>query len=483
MLQDADSQIVEVVKEMYKSRKDIHSLKMKLSGCVGNGDRMNAFVDHLVSVGKRCFRYHVGSDADKGGKMAGVCYFDGKIWVQVEEVVFKMALKEYCIKKLGMFSQEWLKGSGMMMGAVKDGCMLNPLDVNSGVVGFTNGVYDFTNVDRVCYHPFSDKMGVTFLLDYEYKVRDSCPLWKSFLDSILDKSQQKLLQMFLGLGMVDRKSMSSKVENSLWLVGPGGTGKSTIMNVVRYVYGDECISGISLGSLLSGGGENRARFLALAAGKVFNYCGEVQMSDMTRCEDAFKSLCSGEPQPIRRIGGNVEMCYDIPYLIFNMNTKPRSNIDTALQRRLLFITFKTVIREEDRDPELETKLKAEASGIRNWMLEGYRMFVKEGCVLRGTELSGEETDDWMIENGKTVQLFMKKNNCSPYADNRGKSSRWLPVKILFNEYEKWCDKWGYELDAQDVNGMGRELRALKYASKRKSSGICYQIYGGDRLVV
>ena len=81
MIQDADSQIVEVVKEMYKSRKDIHSLKMKLSGCVGNGDRMNAFVDHLVSVGKRCFRYHLGSDADKGGKMAGVCYFDGKIWV------------------------------------------------------------------------------------------------------------------------------------------------------------------------------------------------------------------------------------------------------------------------------------------------------------------------------------------------------------------------------------------------------------------
>ena len=283
--------------------------------------------------------------------------------------------------------------------------------------------------------------------------------------------------------MVDRERMDAKVENALFLVGPGGAGKSTIMNVVRYVYGEDNISSVPLGSLLSGGGENRARFLASIVGKTFNYCGEVQMEDMTKFSDAFKSLCSGESQQVRRIGGNVEERNDIPYLIFNMNRKPRSkNIDSGITRRLLFITFKTAIREEDRDPELESRLRGEAAGIRNWMMEGYRQFVDDGYKLTATTASIDETDAWLLENGQTVELFMKKNKCRPYAyTGHAETSRWFPVKILFDRYDRWCEKWGYEKDV-DLNGMGRELRRIGYHSKRKAEGVTYQVYGGENIL-
>ena len=493
-VQYTDSQVDEYVK-LLCSGSNASELRERLASCLSVSDRRMAFMDYLCRVGSRCLVWVGGVVALPKRvlqanrllvglrELEGVYWFDGRVWSQVDTVKFKMALKEFCLTKLGMTTQEWLKGTKDYLDSLREGAMLRPLMLSRSVVGFRNGVYDFTDMKNVVYHPFSDRLPVVSLLDYDYDLKAGCPLWRGFLSSVLDRAQVLLLQKFLGLGLVDRERMDAKVENSLWLVGPGGAGKSTIMNVVRYVYGEENVSSVPLGSLLSGGGENRARFLANAVGRVFNYCGEVQMEDMTRYADAFKSLCSGESQQIRRIGGNVEERSDVPYLIFNMNRKPRSrNIDSALTRRLLFVTFRSAVREEDRDPELESKLRAEAAGIRNWMMEGYLQFVEDGYKLEATKASVDETDSWLIENGQTVELFMRKMGCRSYSyTNVSEQSRWFPVKVLYQRYEAWCKKWGYERDS-DQNGMGRELHRIGYRSKRASTGIQYQVYGGEGLV-
>lgn len=492
-VQYTDSQVDEYVK-LLCSGSNVSELRERLASCLSVPDRRLAFMDYLCRVASRCLVWVGGAIPLPKSvllknrllvglrELDGVYSFEGHVWSQVDTVKFKMALKEFCLKMLGMTAQEWLRSTKDYLESIREGAMLSPLRLSKGVVGFRNGVYDFRDMNDVTYHVFSDKMPVVSLLDYDYSFNATCPLWRSFLSSILDKSQVLLLQKFLSLGLVDRELMYAKVENSLWLVGPGGAGKSTIMNVVRYVYGEENISSVPLGSLISGGGENRARFLANAVGRVFNYCGEVQMEDMTRYGDAFKSLSSGESQQIRRIGGNVEERSDIPYLIFNMNRKPRSKcIDSAITRRLLFITFRSAVREEDRDPALESKLKAEAAGIRNWMIEGWRQFVRDGFKLEATTASIDETDSWLVENGQTVELFMRKNKCRAYSyTNVQEQGKWFPVKSLYQMYEAWCKKWGYEIDS-DQNNMGRDLRRMGYRSKRAASGIQYYVFGGDNL--
>lgn len=462
---------------------DARALNKTLSSCRGRSERSEVFVDFLCALGSKALKYSDAGAINRRDKMCGVYAFDGKKWYQVEEIVVKMALKRLCTEKMGMFATEWLSGEKLYMSSVRDGAMLNPLETSKGLIGFENGVYDFRDIDNITYHSFDERMDVTYLMNYAYSYNDTCAMWQSFLSTILDKQQIELLQKFLGLGMIDRASMKRKVENSLWLVGPGGAGKSTIMNVVRYVYGDENLSGLSLGHLLSRNREERSRFMALAAGKTFNYCGEVQMEDMSQNTDLFKSLCSGEPQTVRWLGNDCQMCYDIPYLIFNMNRKPRSkNIDDAMRRRLIFITFKTAVREEDRDPELESKLKSEASGIRNWMLEGYRKFVQDGYKLEQTPSSMEETDLWMVENHQTVELFMRKKGYRHFAYTGIKEkSKAYPVSLLFQQYREWCKKWGYEEDV-DVRGMGIELRRIGYARKRASSGVLYEVYADNHTI-
>lgn len=430
--------------------------------------RLLGHYESLKSVGRGVFA---------SGDAGEVLFHDGEVWVAVSDSEVRVSLQYFCLNELGIGAAEWIRHERQFLSALYDGARLNPLRPSRSVVGFRNGVYDFSNPENVVYYPFSARLPILELLPYDYEVGGRCPRWEGFLSSTLSSGQVDLLQKFLGLSLVDRRSLPFKVEQSLWLVGPGGAGKSTIMDMVMYVLGERAFSSISLGGLLDGGAENRARFLAQAVGKVFNYCGEIQVSDMTRNSDSFKSLCSGEPQAIRRIGGNVETAYEIPYLIFNMNKKPKNTaIDAALRRRMLFISFKTAVRECDRDPLLREKLKAEASGIRNWMLEGYRKFVSCGGVLAPTDDSMSETEQWMAENGQTVDLYMSRGGIRPYGYTGEKENgEWVLLKDVYDGYYAWCGKNGYDCDV-DVRGFGRELRRIGYETRRNSKGMQYKIF-------
>lgn len=426
----------------------------------------------LRSLGAHVLRVY--SSGSVSGELR--CH-DGRVWVPLAETELRVALQYFCLDDLGVGGSEWVRNERRYLSAVREGAGMSPLRVSRSVVGFQNGVYDFSDPSSPVYHPFSDAMPVVELLPYDYDSTASCPLWLSFLSRVLPSSSVELLRRYLGLALVDRKTMPYKVESSLWLVGPGGAGKSTIMNTVRYVVGENRVSSVSLGALLGGGAENRARFVAAIDGKVFNYCGEVQMEDMTRGGDTFKSLCSGEPQMKRRIGGNVEVASDIPFLVFNMNRKPRNNaIDGALMRRLLFVTFPTAVRDCDRDPQLEDKLRAEASGIRNWMLEGYRAFVADGGVLSATADSVREGDLWMAENGQSVDLFLRRRGYRSFGyTGENERSRYVAVRVLYDEYYKWCSKEGLDPDV-DLAGFGREMRRSGFKSRRVSSGMEYRVF-------
>ncbi len=462
---------------------ELKSLFRDLSSCGGYKDRAIVYSRYMKRIGRDAFRfYQMAIESEKQNKMSGVYYFDGRIWCQLDEVEFGTALERLCLTNMGVSSGEWLSSEKMFVSKVRDGARLSVLNVSKSVVGFQNGVFDFGNMSNIIYHPFSDRMPIISLLEYDYTFKADCPMWDSFLSGILDKRQILILQKYFSLGLVDRATMSAKVENSLWLIGPGGAGKSTILDTITHVYGRESVSSAPLGDILSGNSISRPMILGSIVGKVFNCCAEAQASDITGKADTFKSLCSGEPQVVRRIGRDYETSYEIPYLVFSMNTKPRlGRIDSSISRRLLFVVFKSAIREIDRDPELREKLKKEAAGIRNWLIRGYEMLVSDGYKIENTERGSDESDSWLVENGQTVELFMRKNGCRAYSyTGQSEKPMWFPVKVLFDRYSKWCVKWGYEMDV-DLNGMGRELRRIGFAAKRTAAGIVYQVYGGDNL--
>jgi putative DNA primase/helicase len=69
--------------------------------------------------------------------------------------------------------------------------------------------------------------------------------------------------------------------------------------------------------------------------------------------------------------------------------------DHGIWRRIKLIPFTTRIPEEKQDRQLEKKLREEASGILNWLLEGTARWKREGLKVPAAILSA--TDEYRGE--------------------------------------------------------------------------------------
>lgn len=430
-------------------------------------ERMYGYCDLISEACSKVFRCS-GSE---------IYYFNGSYWEVLRDVLFERSVME----SLGSFCPEkgdLVRGRSVIMRSAYQGAGMSCLHVSKAVVGFRNGVVDFTDIDNPIIHPFSDKLDITSVLPYDYDPSVDCPTWKSFLRGILRPGQIDILQKFMGLGVVPRNNMKRKVEKTLWLVGSGGNGKSVIHDVMVYVYGRDNFSDVSLFNLIKPGDEG-ARFVATIAGKIFNYCTEVDSCDISRYEGNFKSLVSGERQQARKIGGNVEMIDEIPYLVFNMNQQPGNrSMGQAFMRRLEIIDFRSTVSEKDQRLDLVDVLCREASGIRNWLIEGYKKLRDADFKFMATE----ESRQYMMDNEQSPMVFMSdmKYRDSQLAGHLDEQPQWVRANDIYDEYCRWCrNKEG--IDPDNIQKFGRDLKRLHYEKRRTSTGNVYAVYSSKAI--
>lgn len=440
------------------------------------GDRLYGYQDVILNASGKCLRTYMGE----------IYCFDGMVWRVVPDIVLESAIGKAMVRA-GVPKSDVVNSSRKLVYYAKGGASASPLNPSGSIIGFRNGVWDFTDVFHPIYHSFDERMPILSVLPYDYDPSAGCEKWNAFLSSILPKGEILKLQKYLGLGCADRKTMTHKVEETLWLVGSGANGKSTIFDVVRAVYGADNLSYVSLGTLLNGSPENRARFVGSIVGKIFNYCSEIQADDISRYSDTFKALCSGEPQAVRRLGHNPETAYDIPFLIFNMNQRPvNRRMDQAILRRLIFIPFKTTISAADMNRELSSELMKELPGIRNWMLEGLKKFIKDDYQFSFTKGSDDEMTDYMLENGQTVQVFLQKRgfSCNRRTGHWEDKPQWVTANALYEDYVAFCQQWLQE--PMNQRAFGGEMSRLGWhetggGRKRTSVGYAYAIFCDEKI--
>lgn len=426
-----------------------------------------------------------GACADVFRWRDGVYAFDGRIWVRCPDEDFKYVVRDALVKSSGVGSDivksDWVDSERKIYGYAIDGVRMSPLEYNSGVVGFSNGVWDFSSMGSPVKHKFSDRLPVTYLLPYAFNPSATCPVWCGFLDSMLKKKDIDTLQKFFGLGCVDRKTMSHRVEDSLWLIGSGANGKTTIQNVMRMVFGEENVGSTRLDALLDRNIDARMRAMGAIEGLTYNMCDEISGTDIERGSDIFKALCSGEPQDVRGIGKDIHRAYDIPFLVFSMNQMPENKrMDDAFRRRMVRIDFRSSVRQEDMDRELGAKLAAELSGIRNWALEGYQKLVKDRFSVRtlGAGLLTDEDIDMMISNGHTVDAWKEYAGIS---DSRHVGHEHDEVSVdmrfqdLYADYDNYC-RHRLMCNPVSTNQFGRDLRRLHFESHRLPGGMKYRVW-------
>ncbi|WP_278471028.1 DNA primase family protein [Gimesia maris] len=269
---------------------------------------------------------------------------------------------------------------------------------------------------------------VSSIRPYNYDPNAECPEWMRFL-SFLTSEKLDLIKC-IQLWCASIFCPQYRTECFLWLTGLGKNGKSVFVDVLTTVVGEQCVSHLSARQLA---GKHE---LAGLADKKVNVSMEFEKVTPAFV-DIVKNLCSNEPLTINE---KMKSVYDARLfirLLFVSNSVPYvTDRSDGFWRRCLLVECKGRVRDGEEDLSLSDKLKGEAPGIFNWLLEG----VEELIQLKG-KIPVPASIQRSVEKQRRVmdphRGFLNEQIVFTGDD------QWLPgQKEIYPRYRKWMTDRG-----------------------------------------
>lgn len=274
-----------------------------------------------------------------------------------------------------------------------------------------------------------------------------CPMWESCVAAWMDgdESDEKteMLKQFAGYTL----SSSMNYDRALFLVGDGGNGKSTFVDTISMVIGDQATSHIDLEDLYGMFG------MHALIGKRLNVIEEVHGNYYQ--SNKLKKLISGEPVTINVKYKEAFFFRPQAKFIFAVNIMPRvDDTSTAMERRICSIVFKNNFRNAPNTALRNNGglLAQELSGILNWMLEG-AISLKEKGTFIVTQEQRNLLKEYREENS-SVEGFIAE--CLVFEEGEVSTTR-----ELYDEYKEYCIK-----DGRKFKGSIGFTKEMKVYGKR-----------------
>ena len=449
------------------------------SGSRAFGEKQSAFCRGLRMLARKCpVKYYNSNYYMFNGKVYEVCDED------IIEVAYQQLMEDLQIAP--MMNRTNIRNEVFM----KTIRLCNPLRPSFDIVAFNNGVVDFgSGLREPVAMPFSPEYHVTYYHPYDFNPKAKCDRWMNFIHEVLpDRTSRLILQMFLGLGLVQRGTAynpydgkeSSKVELCLLLVGAGSNGKSVVFDVACSLFGRDKISKMDYADLTADGDEGmRGRFPIRNA--IFNWSSDSDPKKFGRKNTGmFKRLVSGEPVPMRELGKNVLEANAIPYLVFNLNELPfPDDASLGFIRRLQYVSFDVTIPKERQDQELASKIiKHELSGVFNWVMRGAQELKKRKYRFPSAEGSKKQLLLSLL-GSQPMLAWIKAYGLRSDAEAKGEVFNWFKSSILYDSLTAFCRDNGLEEDDIPTKQFfGRAMYAkCGFLRKRSSDGMIYKVYG------
>lgn len=229
------------------------------------------------------------------------------------------------------------------------------------VIVTANGILKIADDGTSSFGPHDPDLFAVCGVPFDYDPQAACPSWLEFVAWLVggNKDEARLLQQFCAWPLVARRL---KLEKLLWLYGVGENGKSTFLRLVRYVLGEDSTSAVGLDAF--SGSANFKMWPTLY--KIANFTMDAEV-DTKRSTAALNAFVSNDPVTLNRKYQRqltVEP-YAVEFVGANEAPILRDPSD-AFWRRILPVACEQ--KPTKPDPGLITRLKAEASGILNWLL-------------------------------------------------------------------------------------------------------------------
>ncbi|MBY6756408.1 DNA primase [Clostridium botulinum] len=316
---------------------------------------------------------------------------------------------------------------------------------NPKYVLLENGIFDLENEKLL---EFNSSYIIRNKIPWSYNPNAYSQTMDKTLDKICckDKQLRLLIEEMIGYTLFRRNELGK----AFILTGQGANGKSTLLEVLNELLGEENIASVSLEEL-----NHRFKTFQLE-GKLANIGDDIS-NKYIEDNSTFKKLVTGEKVNVERKGSDPFDFKNYSKLIFSANELPRINdLSGGLKRRLIFIPFNATFSKKDKDydPFILDKLTSPDAieYLLKLALQGLNRVLINHSFTHA-EVCNQVWEEYEAINNPVVG-FLEDNDI----ENE-------PVKEVYLRYSAWCSENGLKSVSKPV--FSREVQKQGYTSNER----------------
>lgn len=286
-----------------------------------------------------------------------------------------------------------------------------------------NGIYDFNSHELI---PHSPDIVVTAKFNASYEPKITSDIVDQALLTIADDDLE-IVQLFTEIfGYLLFKQ--NFLDKSFLLVGNGGNGKSTLLNMMANFVGEENVSSVSLPGLSE-------RFnLAELHNKLLNAGDDIPIQSIKDASN-FKKLSTGERITAERKGQDPFQFRNYAKLVFSANAIPRwFENSNGIFDRLVLVPLNAQLRNNPkRDPFLEKKVTTDEarSHLLNLAINALGQLLHRRKFTIPA-VSSQKMEEFKEDNDPLLGFLSEVN---------------LHERVItevYVDYQNWCEFEGYK---------------------------------------
>jgi putative DNA primase/helicase len=256
-----------------------------------------------------------------------------------------------------------------------------------------------------------------------------CPVWLSTINRATNNDQElnDYLQRMAGYMITGE----TKEECFFFVYGPGASGKSTFCRTLTEIL-DEYSQAASMDAFMAKQNQEHATEIARMAGARLVVATETDEGARWN-ESRIKALTGRDKISARFMRGDLFDFQPTAKILIAGNHKPQlRSVGEEMKRRIHLIDFPTSIPEDERDRDLNEKLRLEYPQILNWMIQGAIKWNKQG--LKRPESIMQSTNEYLSdEDGYSTWL---NDKCVIGTGEK------CAVNVAYKSFNAWCDGTG-----------------------------------------
>jgi len=374
--------------------------------------------------------------------------WNGKVWAQdhyrkvdrmaehiVKEILDEAALIEdekaaNSLRKFAIQSGDRARRNNMIeIASAKKGVRMQSSDFDKDLWAFNvqNGTVDLRTEEL---RPHNPQDNITKIAPIIYDLEAKCPTWDNFLLEAMIGDQEMIdfLAMAAGYSMTGDTS----IQAMFFCHGDGENGKGVFIETLSYLLGAYGYTA-AFETFVYHNKQGRDIRSDLAALVGVRFLSAEESAEGHRLDEALIKQLTGENTITTRFLYQDEFSYKPNFTLWmTSNFKPSiKSQDWGTWRRVKMIPWEFQVERNQRDEQLKSKLRKEASGILNWALRGLQRYVQAGYKMTYPAKVKAATDEYRTSQDILGQFIDAR--CQVGAEHK------VAVSQLFSAFQAWAE--------------------------------------------